>query len=144
VSALQSMSALSDRTSRADHETTDTGVRRSVVLWVRVCHLDDLERERGRAALIDGEQVALFRTHEDRLHAVQQWDPYSGAHVISRGIVGTRGDIPTVASPMYKQVFDLRTGACVDTQGKEAHTLRVWPAAVDANGDVFLRWKADS
>ena len=48
------------------------------------------------------------------------------------GIVGTRGDAPTVASPMYKQVFDLRTGACLETQGKDAHALQVWPVAVDA------------
>lgn len=144
MSALQSMSALSDRTPPSGDMTPETAVRPPVARWVRICHVDDLERERGRAALVDGEQVALFRTHEDRIHAVQQWDPYSGAHVISRGIVGTRGDIPTVASPMYKQVFDLRTGVCLETQGKDAHTLRVWPVAVDANGDVFLRWKADA
>lgn len=94
------------------------------------------------AALIDGQQVALFRTHEDRVHAVAQLDPYSGAFVISRGIVGTKGEAPTVASPMYKQVFDLRTGACLETQGKEQHALQVWPVAVDANGDVFIKWKA--
>jgi len=34
--------------------------------------------------------------------------------VLSRGIVGSRGDVPTVASPMYKQAFDLRTGGCLD------------------------------
>ena len=118
--------------------------RRPLAVWVRVCALGDLERERGRAALIDGEQVALFRTHEDRVHAVQQLDPYSGAFVMSRGIVGTKGDAPTVASPMYKQVFDLRTGSCLDTQGKDEYSLQVWPVAVDANGDVFIKWKAAS
>jgi nitrite reductase (NADH) small subunit len=30
--------------------------------------------------------------------------------------VGTRGDIPTVASPLLKQVFDLRTGTCLDDE----------------------------
>ena len=77
--------------------------------------------ERGRAALLGGTQIALFLLHTvgGRVHAVSNLDPYSRAHVISRGIVGTRQDAPTVASPMYKQVFDLRTGACLDTQGKE-------------------------
>jgi nitrite reductase (NADH) small subunit len=111
---------------------------------VRVCTISELERERGLAALIDGEQVALFRTHDDRIHAVQQLDPYSAAYVMSRGIVGTKGDAPTVASPMYKQVFDLRTGACLETQGKDEHSLQVWPVAVDASGDVFIKWKAPS
>ena len=95
-----------------------------------VCRLKDLPRERGAAALVDGVQVALFRTHDDQVYAVQQLDPYSGAHVISRGIVGTRGDAPTVASPMYKQVFDLRTGACLDPVGKEPRELRTFEVEV--------------
>lgn len=106
--------------------------------WTAICALADLERERGRAALLGDVQVALFLTHAGRVHAVQNLDPYSGAHVISRGIVGTLQDVPTVASPMYKQVFDLRTGVCLETQGKEPRTLKVWPAAV-ADGIVYLR-----
>jgi nitrite reductase (NADH) small subunit len=106
--------------------------------WVRVCAVADLEVERGRAALLGDAQVALFLTHGGRVFAVSNLDPYSGAHVISRGIVGTRQDAPTVASPMYKQVFDLRTGVCLDTQGKEARSLAVWPVAV-RDGDVYLK-----
>lgn len=122
---------------------TVTVARRSAAaVWVRVCAVSDLERERGRAALVDGEQVALFVTHDGRIYAVQQLDPYSGAYVMARGIVGTRADAPTVASPMYKQVFDLRTGACLDSQGKDERTLRTWPVSVDATGDVLLKWKA--
>jgi nitrite reductase (NADH) small subunit len=34
--------------------------------------------------------------------------------VLSRGIVGDRGGVPKIASPMYKQSFDLRTGQCLD------------------------------
>jgi len=106
--------------------------------WVRICALDDLEVERGRAALLGEEQVALFLTHAGRVFAVSNLDPYSGAHVISRGIVGTKQDAPTVASPMYKQVFDLRTGLCLDTQGKEPKALKVWPVAV-SDGDIHLK-----
>jgi len=107
--------------------------------WVRVCDLADLEVERGRAALIDGIQIALFLLHDGRVHAVSNLDPYSGAHVISRGIVGTREGMPTVASPMYKQVFDLRSGLCLDTQGKDPRALRVWPVAVDDEAHVLIR-----
>ena len=109
--------------------------------WVRVCALTDLEVERGRAALLGGIQIALFLTHGGRVHAVSNFDPYSRANVISRGIVGTRQDAPTVASPMYKQVFDLRTGACLDAQGKEPIALRVWPVTV-SDGDVLVRVRA--
>jgi nitrite reductase (NADH) small subunit len=34
--------------------------------------------------------------------------------VLSRGIVGDRGGRATVASPIYKQVFELATGVCLD------------------------------
>ncbi|WP_156252999.1 nitrite reductase small subunit NirD [Pseudactinotalea terrae] len=82
-----------------------------------ICRLADLAVERGAAGLLGDTQIALFRLPDDSVHAVQQRDPYSGANVMSRGIVGTRGGIPTVASPMYKQVFDLRTGRCLDAVG---------------------------
>lgn len=53
------------------------------------------------------------------MHAVQNLCPFSGAHVVSRGITGTRGDVPTIASPVYKQVFSLITGDCLATMDKE-------------------------
>lgn len=103
--------------------------------WQAVCRLTDLLPERGAAALVDGEQVALVRLLDDRVLAVQNLDPFSGAHLISRGIVGTRGATPTIAAPVYKQVFDLTTGACLETAGYAPVTglgadLRVWPVEV--------------
>ncbi|MGH3659773.1 MAG: nitrite reductase small subunit NirD [Micromonosporaceae bacterium] len=82
--------------------------------WTIVCPLADLFPDRGAVALVNGEQVALFRTGTDEVYAIGNLDPFSGAQVLARGIVGSRGDVPTVASPMYKQVFDLRTGVCLD------------------------------
>lgn len=105
---------------------------------VRVCCIQDLEVERGRAALVGTEQVALFLLRDGSVHALSNLDPYSGAHVISRGIVGTRADAPTIASPMHKQVFDLRTGECVETQGRPARHLAVW-AVQRVGDDVYLR-----
>ncbi|GAB3599248.1 nitrite reductase small subunit NirD [Microbacterium tumbae] len=104
---------------------------------VRVCAVGDLEVERGRAALFGAIQIALFLLADGSVHAVSNFDPYSAANVISRGIVGTRGDAPTIASPMHKQVFDLRTGDCLDAQGKDPIALRVWEVVV-RGGDVFL------
>jgi nitrite reductase (NADH) small subunit len=110
-----------------------------VTTWLRVCALDDLARERGAAALVEGEQVALFRLVDDTVLAVQQHDPFCDAYVLSRGIVGSRlvdgRAVPTVASPMYKQVFDLRTGVCLDLVGKTpvrglSADLRTWRVRV--------------
>ncbi|MUL40648.1 nitrite reductase small subunit NirD [Streptomonospora sp. PA3] len=87
----------------------------SASLWVAACGRDRLIRERGVAVLLpDAAQAALFRTHGDELYAVGNIDPFSGAAVMSRGIVGDRAGEPTVASPMLKQVFSLRTGRCLD------------------------------
>ncbi len=82
-------------------------------VWVDVCALDDLVPERGVAALVGGHQVAVFLV-DGELHAVSNFDPFSKAFVLSRGIVGSRGDRLKVASPVYKQSFDLRTGECLD------------------------------
>jgi nitrite reductase (NADH) small subunit len=86
------------------------------VRWTAVCRYDDLLPERGVAALVGGEQIALFRAFDGTLYAIGNQDPITGAFVMSRGIVGTKGDVPTVASPLHKQVFDLRTGVCLDDE----------------------------
>lgn len=105
---------------------------------VAVCRIEEMTRGRGVAALIAGEQAALFRVSGTEVLAVQQLDPFSGAHVMSRGIVGTRGDALTVASPMHKQVFDLRTGRCLDALGRTPQDLRVWSVTVSEDGWVLV------
>lgn len=82
--------------------------------WTEICPVDAIPLEAGVAALVDGEAVAIFRTYSGEVFAVSNVDPFSGASVLSRGIVGSRGDVPVVSSPMYKQAFDLTTGRCLD------------------------------
>jgi nitrite reductase (NADH) small subunit len=91
-----------------------TALRSETAVWVTVCAFDDLLPERGVAALVGAVQVAVFRTFDDELYAIGNVDPFTGASVLSRGIVGSRAGQPTVASPLHKQVFDLGTGACLD------------------------------
>ncbi len=83
-----------------------------------VCRLDQIEREGGVTALVGGEAVAIIRTFDDQVFALSNYDPFSKASVLARGIVGTRAvdgeDVPFVASPMHKQAFDLRSGQCLD------------------------------
>lgn len=103
----------------------------------RVCALSDLLPERGAGALVGTHRIALFRLADGTVLAVQQRDPYSGANVIGRGIVGDVAGTPTVTSPMYKQVWDLRTGACLDPVGKDPVDLRTYPVEVDGD-DVLV------
>lgn len=93
--------------------------------WIDVCAYADLLPERGVCALVGGRQVAIFRTFDGELFALSNRDPFSGAYVLARGILGTRRGVPTVASPMYKQVFDLRTGHCLDDAGHSVATFRI-------------------
>ena len=93
--------------------------------WEVICPQQRVEPERGVAALVGGEQVAIFRTYEGELFAIDNRDPIAGANVMSRGIVGSRGEAPTVASPLHKEVYDLRTGECLDLPGIRIPTYPV-------------------
>ena len=92
--------------------------------WTYVCRSADLTAGRGVAALVDGLQVAVFRLGDGSLHAVGNYDPAARAWVISRGLTGTHDGLRTVASPLYKDLFDLRTGRCLT---KDGLTLPVYP-----------------
>ncbi|GAA3760461.1 nitrite reductase small subunit NirD [Salinactinospora qingdaonensis] len=95
--------------------TLDTTDATATQVWIPACASASLAPERGVAILLpDGSQAALFRTFDGNLYAIDNIDPFSNAAVMARGIVGDRGGEPTVASPMLKQVFSLRSGVCFD------------------------------
>lgn len=81
--------------------------------WKKVCSIHDLSDALGVCALIGQRQVALFRL-EQRVYAIDNYDPFSDANVISRGIVGDLKGRDVVASPIYKNHFDLDTGECLE------------------------------
>ena len=80
--------------------------------WERTCPVADLEPGWGEVALLGAHQVALIRLSDEEVYAVDHHDPHTGAPVMARGIVGSRGDRPTIASPLHKEVYDLGTGEC--------------------------------
>jgi len=83
--------------------------------WLDVCALDDIAPDTGECALVGGTQIALVRVGlGDAVYAIDNFDPFSKAYVLSRGIVGDRGGVPKLASPMYKQSFSLLSGECLD------------------------------
>lgn len=92
---------------------TGHGVR-ATQAWVDVCPLAELIPGRGVCALVGHYQVAVFHVGGGEVYALSNYDPFSRAYVLSRGIVGSRGDRLKVASPVYKQSFDLETGECLD------------------------------
>ncbi|MER7344202.1 nitrite reductase small subunit NirD [Streptomyces aurantiacus] len=84
--------------------------------WLTVCAAARLTPGRGVAVLLpDGRrQAALFLDRAGRLYAIDNRDPFTGAAVLSRGLVGSADGRPFVASPLLKQRFDLETGRCLD------------------------------
>lgn len=93
--------------------------------WIEVCKLDDIVPDTGVCALIDDKQVALFRTRTGELFAIDNYDPFSKANVLSRGIVGSVGDKLVVASPIYKQHFCLATGECLEDENVKLNVYTV-------------------
>lgn len=84
--------------------------------WVEVCAKSDLVPDSGICALINQKQVAIYYSKRlDEVFAIGNYDPIGKANVLSRGMIGSIGEHTVVASPLYKQHFDLRTGECIDS-----------------------------
>ncbi|TWI66088.1 nitrite reductase (NADH) small subunit [Pseudoduganella lurida] len=105
--------------------------------WTAVCGVDDIVPNTGVCALLNGEQVAVFRLGAGdgtRVFAIGNYDPNSQAAVLSRGLVGSLGERIVVASPLYKHHFDLQTGECLEAPQNSVPT---WPARIDG-GKVWV------
>ena len=92
--------------------------------WLATCEVDDLEPGWGEVALHGSHQIALVRLDEREVFAGDHHDPHTGAPVMARGIVGSRGDRPTIASPLHKEVYDLGTGECFTDGSLALRTYR--------------------
>ena len=103
--------------------------------WTAVCTVRDIVPNTGVCALVDDEQVAVFRIGRgDEVYAIDNFDPNSQAAVLSRGLVGNLGERLVVASPIYKHHFDLRTGECLEAP---EHSVNAYAARV-YDGKVWI------
>ncbi len=94
--------------------------------WITVCNESDLTADTGICALHQGEQVAIFKPAlADELYALSNFDPFGKANVMSRGILGSIGESLVVASPLYKQHFDLKTGQCLEDDSASLKTYQI-------------------
>ena len=103
--------------------------------WVSICQDQDLINNTGLCALHDGKQIAIFKIAQAEnipninvdqdLYAISNYDPIGKANVLSRGILGNIGEQLVVASPLYKQHFDLNTGECLEDPDQNIKTYQV-------------------
>ncbi len=119
--------------STAELEAMNTVELQVETRWETVCDSADLLPNLGVRALVAGAQVALYRV-QGVIYAISAIDPFTKAAVLSRGIVGDLGGRVVVASPLYKQHFDLATGVCVEDQAVQVQTF----AVREVNGKVQL------
>ncbi len=83
---------------------------------VKVCPVAELPVNLGVGALVKGQQVAVFKLKTGDIYAVGNFDPFSEANVISRGLVGDLQGHKVVASPIYKHHYNLATGECLEDE----------------------------
>ncbi len=94
--------------------------------WQHICDRSDLVAGAGVCALVDNRQVALFYLprEEQVIFALANRDPIGNANVLSRGIVGDIDGRLVVASPLYKQHYDLLDGTCLEDESAQVQVLK--------------------
>ena len=121
---------MSSATAEHDNETLEAS-------WESVCQVDDLVRGSGVCVLFNYRQVALFYVGKPPVvHAIGNFDPFSKANVLSRGIVGSMKDTLVVASPIFKQHFSLETGTCLEDASVQ---VQVYQARIAGNQVQLLK-----
>lgn len=110
--------------------------------WNDVCGTDDLIKNSGVCALINGKEVAIFSqltvandSLQNSVYASENYDPIGRANVLYRGLLGSVADKTVVASPLYKQRYCLQTGQCLDDDSVK---IDVYPARV-VNDRVLIK-----
>lgn len=91
--------------------------------WESVCQIDDLIDNIGICVLVNDKQIAIFRlSGSSDLYAIDNHDPFSNANVLSRGMCGDLENQPVIASPIYKNHFNLKTGQCMEDESVKLET----------------------
>lgn len=89
---------------------------KALTRWDSVCTVEDLVPESGIAVwTADGPVAIFYLPHRlPSLFAISHTDPFSCTNVLARGITGDLKGEPVVASPLYKQHFNLKSGICLE------------------------------
>ncbi|MDW6019209.1 nitrite reductase small subunit NirD [Vibrio plantisponsor] len=83
----------------------------------KICQISDIIPGTGVCALVNGEQVAVFRpTDAEEVFAISNTDPFYQSNVLSRGLICQHKGELWVASPLKKQRFNLATGKCMEDE----------------------------
>ncbi|SFV35128.1 nitrite reductase (NADH) small subunit [Devosia crocina] len=96
--------------------------------WIEIGKLDDIPRRGARCIQTGSGRIAIFRTAEDRIFAIDDRCPHKGGP-LSQGIVhGSQ-----VTCPLHNWVFSLDTGLA---QGADEGGVRTY--SLQLHGDRIL------
>jgi len=100
-----------------------------MTIFVDIAALDDIPPQGARVVRTAQGCVAVFRTADDRVFALEDRCPHKGGP-LSEGIVhGT-----SVTCPLHNWVFDMNSGVA---QGADEGTVRTFPVRVEG-GRVLI------
>jgi len=104
------------------------------ISWTDICDLSVVPKNTGVCADFNGNQVAVFHIKNDKnesiVKAVDNFDPYGKANVLSRGLISEFENEFYIASPLLKQLFNLDTGVCA---GDETVAIKTFPVRLHEN-----------
>jgi NAD(P)H-dependent nitrite reductase large subunit/NAD(P)H-dependent nitrite reductase small subunit len=104
--------------------------------WVRVGTVEDFPLEGGAAVKYGNVQIAVFRfASRGQWYACQNMCPHKRAFVLSRGIIGSQGEVPKVSCPLHKRNFSLQTGECLSDSD---YSVKVFPVKVEGENVLLL------
>ena len=99
------------------------------VPWVEVCHLGDIPARGCRVVRTQRGQIAVFRTADDEVFALDNRCPHK-AGPLSEGIVHGRRD----ACPLHNWIINLEDGQAT---GADRGCTRSFPVRLE-NGRIYL------
>ena len=97
--------------------------------WVEIGRIEQIPRRGARCVNTPAGKIAVFRTAEDQVFALENRCPHKGGP-LSEGIVHGGA----VTCPLHNWVFDLSTG---EAQGADEGQVRTFPVSV-SDGRIFM------
>ena len=100
--------------------------------WYKAGIISDFEKDGGVCIKYKDKQIAVYYfSRRDEWYACQNVCPHKMEMVLSRGMIGTAGEIPKVACPMHKKTFSLVDGKGISD---ESYEIAVYPVKVEDDG----------
>ena len=97
--------------------------------WIELGNISAVPRRGARCVNTPSGKIAVFRTAEDQIFAIENRCPHKGGP-LAEGIVHGA----SVTCPLHSWVFDLATG---EAQGADEGSVRTYPVKVE-DGVIFI------